>query len=371
MICVKTSLKIGMVANKLNIRKFPLKVITTICVLVCSSVLTYLVYKEVLRYRKNEDASTIAFKKFNASHRDKYPVFTLCYKGSSQNQNNFQNAKSIYTKTYRKYNRLKNYYWPIITGRRNATANGIKNLVNFSLVTIKPEKLMVKFSTVDGNDQTIESWRLNDTRHLPSDTNQLISVFNSSVWPFHISYQTPNQICYTREVRYKKNFLKLKDHVHLHFGKLRQLMGKSKISVFVHQEGQLLRSFGEQVLDISLYEEGIDSDIFKQWIVKISGVNVIRKRVDGTVTCDANMDNQDTVFQQTVMKNVGCIPPYWKPLFSESKLGLSHCVSSDQLKTAYEYSKHPKLGDLLNNLTAPCTEMTISSSIEMRGKAWN
>ena len=58
---------------------FPLFKITFF--IFCFSVVLYLTSKEIIRYRENEDTSSISFRKFNASPRDKYPVITFCFYG--------------------------------------------------------------------------------------------------------------------------------------------------------------------------------------------------------------------------------------------------------------------------------------------------
>ena len=48
------------------------------------SVLIYFICKDVKRYIDNEDSSSIAFRKFNAGPRDKYPVATFCLSGGTE-----------------------------------------------------------------------------------------------------------------------------------------------------------------------------------------------------------------------------------------------------------------------------------------------
>ena len=47
--------------------------------IICFSVVFYLTIKEIVRYNTNDDSSSISYKKFNDSPKDKYPVITLCF----------------------------------------------------------------------------------------------------------------------------------------------------------------------------------------------------------------------------------------------------------------------------------------------------
>ena len=53
-------------------------------------------------------------------------------------------------------------------------------------------------------------------------------------------------------------------------------------------------------------------DLSKELIIKISGVNVIRKRPDAKETCNPKADDQDAYFRSFIIEKVGCTPPHWK-----------------------------------------------------------
>ena len=50
--------------------------------MVCFLLAAYMTNTQVIRLLKNDDSTTIAFKRFNLSPDDKYPTFSMCFKGA-------------------------------------------------------------------------------------------------------------------------------------------------------------------------------------------------------------------------------------------------------------------------------------------------
>ena len=344
--------------------QWPAKLIKTIFFFICFCLLLRMIFKEVLRYRKNDDASSIAFKKFNESPQDKYPTFTLCFQG---NRVDAKWRETIYNnKLLAASGNTPSKYWKMITGNKNATKEEIRNLPDFSSITIKLRSMIKEFSTIDDNNRAINEWRLrNNTFSSPSKSNPLIALTDSSEWPFYITYQSPDKVCFSRKVAFEQNVIKLYDRVTLASAMLDKLSGQGLVFLYVHYEGHMIRNFGKEVAFLSLTEKS--GDINKTLRIKISAVNVIRRRSDAKTACNPNVDDQDTVFRNSVMKKSGCIPPYWRTMSNGSQLGLSLCSSSNQLEKAYVYTRNGSLRkELLSDDNTPCTEMTVSSSIEMK-----
>ena len=62
------------------------------------SALIYLACKDINRYIDNEDSSSISFRTFNESPRDRYPVTTLCFIGRTNADGNLLGRMAIYKK---------------------------------------------------------------------------------------------------------------------------------------------------------------------------------------------------------------------------------------------------------------------------------
>ena len=330
----------------------------------CFSVVLYLACNDIKRYLENEDTTVIAFQKFNASPQDKYPVITLCFHGR------YGKFGLIY-----KENVLNSYglsvtkYWNVITGKTNATTNEIENLPDFSTVTTSLEELVRSFSTTNRNDRAVNFLSskkyLNETQFpqtlLPntSQNSSLVPVIKHSYWPFYLSYQNPNQVCYSQHSEFKYNFIKSSDYISLDTGILNYFHGSGHLDVYLHYAGQTLRSFVKEVTAILLTNHQLNKTIR----IQVSGFSVIKRRLDANIACNPNFEDEDIAFRSYVMANISCIPPYWKTL-KGSPSGLKPCVSAKQLQDAYQYSQYGNVGNVLDQLHPPCSEMTMISSID-------
>ena len=328
---------------------------------VCSSFLLFMIFKEVVRYTKNEDASSIAFKKFNSSPRDKYPTFSLCFQGSK--------GDTIFNLTV--CNDLDNEcpYRKAIIGKRDMTKEDIRSLPDFSSATIKLKEMVQEFSTIGEDSKTTNKWSLSKKNSAPSKTNLLLPSANVSTWPFYASYQNPDKICFTRNATFQKGEIKLKDILKLNSKILDELQGSGELLLYVHYPTHIIRSFGEEVALLLLTKKS--GDLSKTLRIKVSGVNVIRKRTDAGIPCNPDVEDQDTYFREAVIKQIGCVPPYWKSFTTSiTNISLLECESRMQLREAYLSSRNATLRyELLNSdIGTPCTEMTVSSSIETKTK---
>ena len=327
---------------------------------ICMSAVLTMICLEIVRYTKNDDASIISFKRFNASPKDKYPSFTLCFQtGEAKGEAIFDVNQLGAISDIRPLR-----YWKLITGKINTTVDEVKQLSYFSNVTIKMQNLVRQLYTIGDDLKKSNKWALKKVHAKPSAGNPLISDSSSSSWPFYVSYQNPDKICFTRSVSYKKDEVKLKDGVILDSQVLDELHGSGYLYLYVHYPHHTIRSFGEEVAFLLLTKKS--GDINKTLRIKISGVNVIRKRIDANSPCDSSVDDQDSYFRSEVIQKLGCIPPYWKSLIDSNHSPLSLCVSSIKLRDAYKYAQRMILRREIYSKSEPCTEMSVSSSIEAK-----
>ena len=254
-----------------------------------------------------------------------------------------------------------------ITGKINATAKEINGLPDFSSITIELRNMVKEFYTVDENNQKINKWELERKHSIPSTSNQLVSPRNSSVWPFYISYQNPDKICFTKNVTIQPMDIKQKDVLVLSTKILDQLTGLGQLFLYVHYPNHTIRSFGEEVAFLLLTKRS--GDISKILRIKISGVSVIRKRLDAKAPCNPDADDQDSYFRNVIVSNLTCIPPYLKPFYmNETKINrYMPCESSAKLRMSYFNTRAASVrNEILGKDASPCSEMAVSSSIEMK-----
>ena len=79
-----------------------------------------------------------------------------------------------------------------------------------------------------------------------------------------------------------------------------------QLFLYVHYPDHTIRSFGEEVAFLLLSKKS--GDINKILRIKISGVNVIRKRLDAKKPCNPDADDQDSYFRNVIVSNLSCIP---------------------------------------------------------------
>ena len=130
----------------------------------------------------------------------------------------------------------------------------------------------------------------------------------------------------------------------------------------MHYQGQTVRSFGKEVFAVPMTDNQIKSRI----VIRLSGLTVLRRRVDGKVQCHPDSEEDDARFQDFVMKRIECLPPYWKYL-DNSSFHFKPCNSVDQLKRAYPDSNYKNVGRILGKLDPPCEEFSVTSSADSRG----
>ena len=105
--------------------------------------------------------------------------------------------------------------------------------------------------------------------------------------------------------------------------------------------------------------------------IHINQVEVLRKRWNGVVPCNASLKNEDLIWREAIMKKIGCIPEYWSELHPDlSKKGgdvsvhLNKCNTSEQLQEIRRYYLPPKHTDNGTSLyIGPCNQLGITASV--------
>ena len=129
----------------------------------------------------------------------------------------------------------------------------------------------------------------------------------------------------------------------------------ARLKIYVHQSGQLMRTFEKVAYEKLLFHI---SSISRHITISPTLVSVLRKRPDANEPCNPDLYDDDEQVRSQIMSLIGCIPPYWKPLQSKP-IDLNDCKSSLQLKKAYDQIKQYKT--VMNNYDPPCDEMSILS----------
>ena len=126
---------------------------------------------------------------------------------------------------------------------------------------------------------------------------------------------------------------------------------ETEIQIFIHYPGQLIRSF-EIPLFTSSFSEYQHDKVLK---FKISESSIVIGRADYRPHCNSSMEDYDMHLVHEVIKEIDCIPSYWKKHF-EGKLWLEECTSSKQLQKSAAFAVMLQLKHAEHEADASCAE---------------
>jgi len=170
--------------------------------------------------------------------------------------------------------------------------------------------------------------------------------------PFHVGYQSPNEVCFTRNSSFDLELIRIQDVVSLK----RSLFGPGnhlhlEFRIMIHYPGQLLRSFKNPTFRSTLSSYATN----KVLELKVSHVTILRKRKNSNIPCDEQIDNDDLKILTEVIKRIACIPVYWQRIIPSYK-DLESCNTPLQLKTANQYIENFEA--VMSSYEQPCVETT-------------
>ena len=316
---------------------------------------------QIIRFIENEDSSAITFKRFNQSPEDKYPTFSLCFKGAPLSWyhddlifSRFGLTSSRYAKTLEGKQTYKYNY--------NYTARLYKKIPiqTNDVVTEDVDKFYLNSSNI---------WKDVDyaTEHEQGATDDIQAITEKQI-PFFLGYKTPDTICFTRNAVAMEHSMRSYDYVSLN----QDLLANGKyeavqLKIFSHYPGQLLRSFHKPVFDSTLgsIRDEFNSRNHFHLKISLSQVMALKKRPDANIACDDDLIDDDLKLQMEIMKRTQCIPIYWKDV-AKDRLNLNPCLlSSDYAKANYLIQHYKKV---LRSYDSPCVEMIVSAKVESEKK---
>jgi hypothetical protein len=273
----------------------------------------YMTYLQFERYMQNGDISSIQFRTFNYQKKDTYPSFSMCLKGLNGEMYEHDQILSIWNDV--EYEKGAKMYQDALRGGGNFskdTAN--KNFDNVTLDFLNDIFVSIQTHTKEGDLRQYETL------------------------PIYNSYQDTRYVCFTRDIKFEQNLLLNKEKVFLN----PDIIANRSLTlmIFLHQEGQLtkqLLSDHEPLIEFkyqdfqelfAMYEELYKTKSFYTADIRISQVEVLRRRADSTTPCHDQYEehNEDHEWIMRVMKQVGCIPTFWRRHY--------HFINNmDQMKT--------------------------------------
>ena len=317
--------------------------------LACFLIAAFMTITQILRYFENNDVSLVSFKRFNERPIDKYPTFTFCF---------YDDRGGIYSETVTELHVSKEEYSDLLKGRNVATnksAEKFNRIVDedYEMFTMKLDALLYSFAFAAKNANNTISF--NHQR----DKNDQVQITKSA---FYISYQDPDQICFTRNSHLKTgtDFLRKEDKVLLDFYLLTVLKYLPRyLRIYIHYPGQFIRH-----KDIPAFEIALKELENKDYMVhfNLAYVSVLRKRSNENKPCNVSLENDDNEFKLNVMKQdqVRCIPLYWNSSIT-TNMPFGHCNTSNQLQDIYYYTQN--IADSMLSYDPPCVKMQIPVNV--------
>ena len=304
--------------------------------------------RQLAGFIKNKDTSTISYRPFNLDIMDKYPTFSLCFKGpdiywhkeaflfEKAGVTSAQYVSTLSGKGTRyKLNEISKLYLKESIGMDNVS------LVDFEDVVLNPSNLLSGVEFVAHEEQ-------HSTHYGTGKKGAMLEIL-----PFYIGFQSAKETCITRnstdqlDATRDYDLLSLKSpllHADSHFN--------LELRIIAHHPGQLMRSF-----DTPNYRSTIASYNKERLLeLKLTHVSTLRKRPSSEVRCNETLFDDDIKLQQEIVKHVGCIPPYWKQFFADHQ-GLELCSSNEQLQNVFRALENYK--QYFSRYDPPCTDMTI------------
>ena len=310
------------------------------------------------QYAENKDTIFVSMKTFNTDPIDKYPTFTLCFKGD---QFHWYHDDKI----FKSYSLDPTQYEQMLKGE-HATKN----------VFDKASKMYYKKQVVlqDGENGNFDQHHLKITdflyelRYL-SEASENEAHFtknreeNSTADPhINLSYQTADKICFTRNSNDPIGSIRIQDLITFDTS-VCKWFNDTEIQVFIHSPNQLIRSFDKPKYEATFQYlmstlNGPESEGSKQLEFKISQIKQLRKRSDSSNPCSKQIEDYDKYYQQQISRELGCVPPYWKQMLTD-KEQLDECTTPAKLREAHRILSDPK--KFLKFEEFPCNEMILLS----------
>ena len=308
------------------------------------------------QYAENRDAIFVSMKTFNNHPSDKYPIFTLCFKGDRFHWFHDDNI-------FMSYNLNPTQYELMLKGEK-----ALKD--EFDMESKLYIKKQVFFN--DGNNVNLNQNHLKMTDFLSeivytSEIKENDAYFksnqdknSSAKAQMILSYQMADRICFSRPSSDPLNLIRVQDLIGFNSSVIKWYKD-TELQVFIHSPNQLIRSFDKPKYEAKF--EYLMSTLDGPKAPKlleftISQVKQLRKRSDSNTPCSKQVEDYDKFYQGQISQKLGCVPPYWN-----IDNGLEQCTTPKKLQEAHRILSDPK--SILELQDFPCNEMLLLSIVSI------
>ena len=239
-------------------------IIDKVFLLACMILAGYMTCLQFQYYLRNQDLSSISYRKFNSEPQDQYPIFTICYSGYPEGE---IFSDSLILPQYGIDPRL---YGLFLRGKLNEqeyqdNINSFARINYDEVVSDVLKSIPIRFWAMSKENKVLSHWN----RSL------------SQTPPLVVSHQTPRRVCFSKKRRYRKNVALRYDELKLDSKALQQ-KGLS-FHLYIHQDGQLIRHFSEPIFSLSnKYIKKLSAEYNGKFVhlitIRITEVALLRKR---------------------------------------------------------------------------------------------
>ena len=310
-------------------------------------------------YSENSDLQLITMRKFNSEADDKYPSFSLCFRGTnfhwfhdheifnSLGLNATQYEILIKGDTAKRYDR-NDYYRSYI---KKQVLSNESNSIDFGKFHLRISDFLRSFHmTTETRDSGI----------LLSHPKEWNSTKETDMY---LSHHTVDKICFSRNSNDSFDEIRLHDLLTIDSSTI-WYYNETELEIFVHYPHQLLRTMGKPKFSASFSHlqsilKGTTPNTLE---FKLTECKRIKKRHDSRKPCNQDIRNYDKYLQQKMadklMEEMGCLPIYLKAILS-NQTDLEICHSPAELAEAFD--SFGDLNKILNEFETPCDEMLVLS----------
>ena len=279
----------------------------------------------MVRYLQNKDSSIISQKTFNDGPDNMYPTFSICLKGNDIYWRNEQDLFDMSGMTSLQYSNMLKGENGLRYKYNETTRLYFKEHINdSSILKLEYTGMFLQSSDVIVGTHFLALDNIQSTRYGYGER-----AANLQDIPFHIGHQAADEICFTRNSSFESGLKRVYDEVLLNrmllnTGNHRRLETK----IIFHYPGQLIERLNSPTHQIKL--ENMDhKNMF--WEGKITQVSVLKNRPDHFLYCYDGIVSDDTRFRYEVIRNVKCLPPYWKNIDHDND-EMNFCESIESFK---------------------------------------
>ena len=332
------------------------------CVLAFIALASY----QVRKFLRNEDSTIFSVKQFQGMGWQYFPAITLCF---SSKDYTISEALFNSTNVRSELNISVKEYGEILLGLKDH--DDIRKIINYDFEknTMHLKDYLKRFRIQDTNENEYD-WRYYDTiedpvfrykinRHF--DWNRKSNVTKNTK-PIISSYLDPYIKCFSHhpELDHETTI----DAIDFYFNISRLVSFENgKMYIYAHHNGQLIRNM-RYIYKIRHFTRISRNNTNNRLVLDINYVKIVKNRNDAELQCDDSLHNDDDKWLRQLVRNISCIPPYWKSLYIGDD-DVTVCSSQAKLKQARSYLvfKNARgVNEIIKKYVPPCHRMQIMAN---------